>query len=95
MSLCTVNVHFASVLIYYSCHYFITLILPFRLPTSSSLCLIPLLSFSPLSSKSHAGLSRSPERKKNESDSSSIGDTGQAYVVGQHAKNNITVFTNY
>ncbi|XP_075277317.1 tyrosine-protein phosphatase non-receptor type 13 isoform X1 [Opisthocomus hoazin] len=33
-------------------------------------------------SKSHAGLSRSPERKKNESDSSSIGDTGQAYVVG-------------
>lgn len=54
----------------------------------------PLLSFSPLSSKSHAGLSRSPERKKNESDSSSIEDTGQAYVVGQHAKNNITVFTN-
>uniref|UniRef100_A0A672UUH1 Tyrosine-protein phosphatase non-receptor type 13 n=1 Tax=Strigops habroptila TaxID=2489341 RepID=A0A672UUH1_STRHB len=43
-------------------------------------------------SKSHAGLSRSPERKKNESDSSSIEDTGQAYVVGQHAKNNITVF---
>uniref|UniRef100_A0A8C3UJ48 Tyrosine-protein phosphatase non-receptor type 13 n=1 Tax=Catharus ustulatus TaxID=91951 RepID=A0A8C3UJ48_CATUS len=41
-------------------------------------------------SKSHAGLSRSPERKKNESDSSSIEDTGQAYVVGQHAKNNIT-----
>uniref|UniRef100_A0A663LX92 Tyrosine-protein phosphatase non-receptor type 13 n=1 Tax=Athene cunicularia TaxID=194338 RepID=A0A663LX92_ATHCN len=40
-------------------------------------------------SKSHAGLSRSPERKKNESDSSSIEDTGQAYVVGQHAKNNI------
>uniref|UniRef100_A0A8C6JWF0 Tyrosine-protein phosphatase non-receptor type 13 n=1 Tax=Melopsittacus undulatus TaxID=13146 RepID=A0A8C6JWF0_MELUD len=37
-------------------------------------------------SKSHAGLSRSPERKKNESDSSSIEDTGQAYVVGQHAK---------
>uniref|UniRef100_A0A8C0FTJ7 Tyrosine-protein phosphatase non-receptor type 13 n=1 Tax=Bubo bubo TaxID=30461 RepID=A0A8C0FTJ7_BUBBB len=35
-------------------------------------------------SKSHAGLSRSPERKKNESDSSSIEDTGQAYVVGQH-----------
>uniref|UniRef100_A0A8B9BQ59 Tyrosine-protein phosphatase non-receptor type 13 n=1 Tax=Anser brachyrhynchus TaxID=132585 RepID=A0A8B9BQ59_9AVES len=34
-------------------------------------------------SKSHAGLSRSPERKKNESDSSSIEDTGQAYVVGQ------------
>uniref|UniRef100_A0A8C0IHX7 Tyrosine-protein phosphatase non-receptor type 13 n=1 Tax=Bubo bubo TaxID=30461 RepID=A0A8C0IHX7_BUBBB len=33
-------------------------------------------------SKSHAGLSRSPERKKNESDSSSIEDTGQAYVVG-------------
>uniref|UniRef100_A0A8B9J0R5 Tyrosine-protein phosphatase non-receptor type 13 n=1 Tax=Amazona collaria TaxID=241587 RepID=A0A8B9J0R5_9PSIT len=45
-------------------------------------------------SKSHAGLSRSPERKKNESDSSSIEDTGQAYVVGQHAKNDITVFTN-
>uniref|UniRef100_A0A8C0VJW8 Tyrosine-protein phosphatase non-receptor type 13 n=1 Tax=Cyanistes caeruleus TaxID=156563 RepID=A0A8C0VJW8_CYACU len=43
-----------------------------------------------LNSKSHAGLSRSPERKKNESDSSSIEDTGQAYVVGQHAKNNIT-----
>uniref|UniRef100_A0A8B9SIT3 Tyrosine-protein phosphatase non-receptor type 13 n=1 Tax=Anas platyrhynchos TaxID=8839 RepID=A0A8B9SIT3_ANAPL len=37
-------------------------------------------------SKSHAGLSRSPERKKNESDSSSIEDTGQAYVVGQHTK---------
>uniref|UniRef100_A0A669PV31 Tyrosine-protein phosphatase non-receptor type 13 n=1 Tax=Phasianus colchicus TaxID=9054 RepID=A0A669PV31_PHACC len=33
-------------------------------------------------SKSHAGLSRSPERKKNESDSSSMEDTGQAYVVG-------------
>nr|XP_009674825.1 PREDICTED: tyrosine-protein phosphatase non-receptor type 13 isoform X2 [Struthio camelus australis] len=33
-------------------------------------------------SKSHAGLSRSPERKINESDSSSIEDTGQAYVVG-------------
>ncbi|XP_010181602.1 PREDICTED: tyrosine-protein phosphatase non-receptor type 13, partial [Mesitornis unicolor] len=33
-------------------------------------------------SKSHAGLSRSPERKKTESDSSSIEDTGQAYVVG-------------
>ncbi|XP_074761049.1 tyrosine-protein phosphatase non-receptor type 13 isoform X6 [Athene noctua] len=33
-------------------------------------------------SKSPAGLSRSPERKKNESDSSSIEDTGQAYVVG-------------
>uniref|UniRef100_A0A8U8BZR0 Tyrosine-protein phosphatase non-receptor type 13 n=1 Tax=Geospiza parvula TaxID=87175 RepID=A0A8U8BZR0_GEOPR len=48
----------------------------------------------PSNSKSHAGLSRSPERKKNESDSSSIEDTGQAYVVGQHAKNNITVFTN-
>uniref|UniRef100_A0A8C0ZJ60 Tyrosine-protein phosphatase non-receptor type 13 n=1 Tax=Cyanistes caeruleus TaxID=156563 RepID=A0A8C0ZJ60_CYACU len=44
----------------------------------------------PSNSKSHAGLSRSPERKKNESDSSSIEDTGQAYVVGQHAKNNIT-----
>uniref|UniRef100_A0A663DML4 Tyrosine-protein phosphatase non-receptor type 13 n=1 Tax=Aquila chrysaetos chrysaetos TaxID=223781 RepID=A0A663DML4_AQUCH len=41
-------------------------------------------------SKSHAGLSRSPERKKNESDSSSTEDTSQAYVVGQHAKNNIT-----
>uniref|UniRef100_A0A669PST2 Tyrosine-protein phosphatase non-receptor type 13 n=1 Tax=Phasianus colchicus TaxID=9054 RepID=A0A669PST2_PHACC len=37
-------------------------------------------------SKSHAGLSRSPERKKNESDSSSMEDTGQAYVVGQHIK---------
>uniref|UniRef100_A0A8C9F192 Tyrosine-protein phosphatase non-receptor type 13 n=1 Tax=Pavo cristatus TaxID=9049 RepID=A0A8C9F192_PAVCR len=37
-------------------------------------------------SKSHAGLSRSPERKKNESDSSSMEDTGQAYVVGQHTK---------
>ncbi|XP_059326720.1 tyrosine-protein phosphatase non-receptor type 13 isoform X3 [Ammospiza nelsoni] len=36
----------------------------------------------PSNSKSHAGLSRSPERKKNESDSSSIEDTGQAYVVG-------------
>uniref|UniRef100_A0A8C3KSC1 Tyrosine-protein phosphatase non-receptor type 13 n=1 Tax=Calidris pygmaea TaxID=425635 RepID=A0A8C3KSC1_9CHAR len=36
-------------------------------------------------SKSHAGLSRSPERKKNDSDSSSIEDTGQAYVVGQVA----------
>uniref|UniRef100_A0A8C9EZS5 Protein tyrosine phosphatase non-receptor type 13 n=1 Tax=Pavo cristatus TaxID=9049 RepID=A0A8C9EZS5_PAVCR len=35
-------------------------------------------------SKSHAGLSRSPERKKNESDSSSMEDTGQAYVVGQN-----------
>uniref|UniRef100_A0A8C9L7V3 Tyrosine-protein phosphatase non-receptor type 13 n=1 Tax=Pavo cristatus TaxID=9049 RepID=A0A8C9L7V3_PAVCR len=35
-------------------------------------------------SKSHAGLSRSPERKKNESDSSSMEDTGQAYVVGPH-----------
>ncbi|XP_061848948.1 tyrosine-protein phosphatase non-receptor type 13 isoform X2 [Colius striatus] len=33
-------------------------------------------------SKSHAGVSRSPERKKNESDSSSIEDTSQAYVVG-------------
>ncbi|XP_025958556.2 tyrosine-protein phosphatase non-receptor type 13 isoform X2 [Dromaius novaehollandiae] len=33
-------------------------------------------------SKSHAGLSRSPERRKNESDSSSLEDTGQAYVVG-------------
>ncbi|XP_051474720.1 tyrosine-protein phosphatase non-receptor type 13 isoform X4 [Apus apus] len=33
-------------------------------------------------SKSHAGLSRSPERKKNESDSSSIEDTGPAYVIG-------------
>ncbi|XP_025897082.1 tyrosine-protein phosphatase non-receptor type 13 isoform X2 [Nothoprocta perdicaria] len=33
-------------------------------------------------SKSHAGLSRSPEQKKNESDSSSLEDTGQAYVVG-------------
>ncbi|NXJ04685.1 PTN13 phosphatase, partial [Odontophorus gujanensis] len=33
-------------------------------------------------SKSHAGLSRSPERKKDESDSSSMEDTGQAYVVG-------------
>ncbi|XP_010213962.1 PREDICTED: tyrosine-protein phosphatase non-receptor type 13 [Tinamus guttatus] len=32
-------------------------------------------------SKSHAGLSRSPEKKKNESDSSSLEDTGQAYVV--------------
>uniref|UniRef100_A0A8C0BK48 Tyrosine-protein phosphatase non-receptor type 13 n=1 Tax=Buteo japonicus TaxID=224669 RepID=A0A8C0BK48_9AVES len=41
-------------------------------------------------SKSHAGLSRSPERKKNESDSSSTEDASQAYVVGQHAKNNIT-----
>ncbi|XP_019381501.1 PREDICTED: tyrosine-protein phosphatase non-receptor type 13 isoform X2 [Gavialis gangeticus] len=33
-------------------------------------------------SKSHAGLNRSLERRKNESDSSSIEDTGQAYVVG-------------
>ncbi|XP_071609726.1 tyrosine-protein phosphatase non-receptor type 13 [Heliangelus exortis] len=33
-------------------------------------------------SKSHAGVSRSPERMKNESDSSSVEDTGQAYVVG-------------
>uniref|UniRef100_A0A7M4F3L3 Tyrosine-protein phosphatase non-receptor type 13 n=1 Tax=Crocodylus porosus TaxID=8502 RepID=A0A7M4F3L3_CROPO len=32
-------------------------------------------------SKSHAGLNRSLERRKNESDSSSIEDTGQAYVV--------------
>uniref|UniRef100_A0A8C5NRS5 Tyrosine-protein phosphatase non-receptor type 13 n=1 Tax=Junco hyemalis TaxID=40217 RepID=A0A8C5NRS5_JUNHY len=38
----------------------------------------------PSNSKSHAGLSRSPERKKNESDSSSIEDTGQAYVVGHN-----------
>uniref|UniRef100_A0A8C4VKH5 Tyrosine-protein phosphatase non-receptor type 13 n=1 Tax=Gopherus evgoodei TaxID=1825980 RepID=A0A8C4VKH5_9SAUR len=38
-------------------------------------------------SKSLAGLNRSLERKKNESDSSSIEDTGQAYVVGQHGKN--------
>lgn len=75
-------------------HAIILLHWSFPLPTSSFLCLVPLLSFSPLSSKSHAGLSRSPERKKNESDSSSIEDTGQAYVVGQHAKNNITVFTN-
>lgn len=58
----------------------------FPLPISFSLCLVSPLSFSPLSSKSHAGLSRSPERKKNESDSSSIEDTGQAYVVGQHTK---------
>ncbi|XP_065452218.1 tyrosine-protein phosphatase non-receptor type 13 isoform X15 [Chrysemys picta bellii] len=33
-------------------------------------------------SKSLAGLNRSLERRKNESDSSSIEDTGQAYVVG-------------
>ncbi|XP_062430305.1 tyrosine-protein phosphatase non-receptor type 13 isoform X2 [Rhea pennata] len=33
-------------------------------------------------SKFHAGLSRSPEGRKNESDSSSLEDTGQAYVVG-------------
>ncbi|XP_048796912.1 tyrosine-protein phosphatase non-receptor type 13 isoform X6 [Lagopus muta] len=38
-------------------------------------------------SKSHAGLSRSPERKKNESDSSSMEDTGQAYVVGVSMSN--------
>uniref|UniRef100_A0A8D0G9C2 Tyrosine-protein phosphatase non-receptor type 13 n=1 Tax=Sphenodon punctatus TaxID=8508 RepID=A0A8D0G9C2_SPHPU len=37
-------------------------------------------------SKSHTGLNRSLERRKNESDSSSIEDTGQAYVVGQHEK---------
>ncbi|XP_066566845.1 tyrosine-protein phosphatase non-receptor type 13 isoform X2 [Amia ocellicauda] len=35
-----------------------------------------------LSSKSLTGLSRSPERVNMESDSSSIEDTGQAYVVG-------------
>uniref|UniRef100_A0A8C6JTC5 Tyrosine-protein phosphatase non-receptor type 13 n=1 Tax=Melopsittacus undulatus TaxID=13146 RepID=A0A8C6JTC5_MELUD len=43
-------------------------------------------------SKSHAGLSRSPERKKNESDSSSIEDTGQAYVVG-HLKGSIQIMS--
>uniref|UniRef100_A0A674ILS3 Tyrosine-protein phosphatase non-receptor type 13 n=1 Tax=Terrapene triunguis TaxID=2587831 RepID=A0A674ILS3_9SAUR len=40
-------------------------------------------------SKSLAGLNRSLERRKNESDSSSIEDTGQAYVVGQHGKNTL------
>uniref|UniRef100_A0A670K8L7 Tyrosine-protein phosphatase non-receptor type 13 n=1 Tax=Podarcis muralis TaxID=64176 RepID=A0A670K8L7_PODMU len=35
-------------------------------------------------SHSHAGLNSSLERRKNESDSSSAEDTGQAYVVGQH-----------
>nr|XP_035952671.1 tyrosine-protein phosphatase non-receptor type 13 isoform X8 [Halichoerus grypus] len=35
-------------------------------------------------SKSVASLNRSPERRKQESDSSSFEDPGQAYVIGQH-----------